>query len=112
MDGSYLLTNSIVDLFVSSTLHFGVYIITNSQNEVLYVGRSDTNLQRRIKDHIDEKSDYKNFYYEEATSEKDAYEKECYLWHKYTPRDNKIHPDVPSNSKNWKCPISTCQKHY
>ena len=112
MKGSYLLMDSIVDIFVPSTIHYGVYVITNSQNTILYVGRSDTNLQRRIKEHIGEKIDYNKFYYEEASSKKEAYEKECYLWHQYYPRDNDIHPDYPDDMRYLKCPVSTCKKHY
>ena len=56
--------------------------------------------------------DYKSFYYEEASFENEAYEKECILWHKYRPRDNDIHPDVPDNSKGLKCPIISCTRHY
>lgn len=112
MKDTLLLTGLVVDLFVPSSIQCGVYVIIDAQKRVLYVGRSDTNLQRRIKDHIGEKLDYHSFYYEETSSEKDAYEKECILWHKYNPRDNKIHPDHPDYSPHWKCPLVGCLKHY
>ena len=112
MKGSYLLVDSVVDIFVPFLMYYGVYVITNSQGTVLYVGRSDTNLQRRIKDHIREKTEYNKFYYEEATSKREAYEKECYLWHKYQPRDNDIHLDRPDDMRYLKCPVATCPKHY
>ena len=112
MKGPFLLNGIDVYFHVPLTIYFGVYVITNSQNKVLYVGRSDTNLQHRIKDHIGEKFDYHSFYYEEAYSRKDSYEKECYYWHKYLPRDNDIHPDHPDDMRYLKCPIETCSKHY
>ena len=66
MKGPFLLNEIDVYFRVPSTISYGTYIITNAQNQVLYVGRSDTNLQRRIKDHVREKGDYHSFYYEEA----------------------------------------------
>ncbi len=112
MKGSFLLQEKVVELYVPSSIRCGVYKIIDAQQRVLYIGRSDTNLQKRIKDHIREKFDYHSFYYEEASSEKDAYEKECILWHQYQPRDNKIHPDHPDFSPHWKCPVLSCIKHY
>ena len=112
MKGPFLLNNLEINNSVSDSLQYGVYVIVKLDDTIVYVGRSDTNLKRRIKEHVDEKADYKKFYYEEATSGKNAYEKECILWHQYQPRDNKIHPDHPDYSPHWKCPVAGCIKHY
>lgn len=112
MKGPFLLEEIDVYFLVPSTICCGVYLIVNAQDQVLYVGRSDTNLQRRIKSHIGEKGDYYRFYYEEAFSRKDSYEKECYFWHRYLPRDNDIHPDHPDDMRYLKCPVAGCHKHY
>ncbi len=111
MRGLYIFMDSVVTIYVPSSIHYGVYAITNSQGMILYVGRSDTNLQRRIKEHVGEKLDYTKFYYEEAASKKDAFEKECCLWHQYHPRDNDIHPDYPDDMRYLKCPVAGCSKH-
>ena len=73
---------------------------------VEYVGRADSDVKARVLQHIDE--DYERFKFSYATSPKDAFEKECKNYHDFGgdegKLDNKIHPDRPSNSKNWKCP--------
>ena len=72
---------------------------------VKYVGRADSDLNKRLKDHIGE--NYKYFKYSYATSPKAAFEKECENYHDFGENkklDNEIHPDRPSNSKDWSCP--------
>ena len=74
---------------------------------VCYVGRSDTDLKRRIKNHIGENPKYQYFKFSYATSAKDAYYKECNNWHDFGGPEgllnNSIHPDKPEGA-NWKCP--------
>jgi len=89
----------------------GAYIIVYTKEKtfyVLYVGRSDKDLNKRLKEHIDEKEKYKQFKYDYYDSAKAAYEKECKLWHDFGgpegKLDNKNHPDKPEGS-NWKCPV-------
>ena len=73
---------------------------------VCYVGRSDTDLKRRIKEHIGENPKYQFFKYSYASSSKDAYYKECNNWHDFGGPEgllnNSIHPDKPEGT-NWKC---------
>ena len=69
-----------------------------------YVGRADTDLNDRVKDHVDE--GYESFKYSYATSPKDAFEKKCENYHDFGENkslDNKIHPDRP-NGSSWECP--------
>lgn len=113
MCGPYEFTIEKIDKIISDN-KIGNYALGYVETDcfyVLYVGRSDTDLKDRIKQHIDEKENYKHFKYSYADSSKEAYEKECKNWHDFGGKtgklDNKIHPDNP-NDKNYKCPI--CEK--
>ena len=110
MSGSYELTIESIDDIIADN-KIGNYALGYTQNEtfyVLYVGRSDTDLKARLKQHIGEKSNYKRFKYSYASSIKEAYEKECKNWHDFGGEegklDNKIHPDNPNN-RDYECPI-------
>ena len=109
MQGPYLFTRGNVDYHISKT-HAGNYVLgirnKNGNFDVRYVGRSDTDVNDRIKDHLQEGYTYFMFCY--ASSPKDAFETECRQYHAFggnTRLDNDVHPDRPSNSKNWKCPV-------
>ena len=65
-----------------------------------YVGRSDTDLNKRLHDWIGK---YKYFKYAYCTSAKDAFEAECNLYHDHKPPDNSVHPARPEDA-GWKCP--------
>lgn len=78
------------------------YLNKNNEFVVQYVGRSDSDVRGRLLQHIDE--GYEAFKFSYATSPKAAFEKECKNYHDFEPRNNKIHPDRPSNSKSWKYP--------
>ncbi len=86
----------------------GVYVLDKNRSgsfQINFVGRANADLNDRLKQHIAE--GYKFFEFEYATSPKEAFEKECELYHdKGGPEgklDNKIHPDRPKNT-DWKCP--------
>ena len=71
---------------------------------VEYVGRSDTDLNKRLKDWTDSK--YELFKYSYATTAKTAFTKECNNFHDFggtKKLDNAIHQDRPDKS-NWECP--------
>lgn len=75
---------------------------------VQYVGRSDTDLARRLGEHADEAA-YMRFKYGFLGSSLEAFQKESFLFHEYGEEkilDNKVHPRRPINS-SWKCPF--CQ---
>jgi hypothetical protein len=93
-----------VDSYVSSPSP-GVYILSKDARTAAYVGRSDTDVGSRIKQYVTE--GYTHFWFEYATSPRDAYLKECEYYHKYNPPDNKNHPAVPFGT-NWRCPIIGC----
>lgn len=70
-----------------------------------YVGRSDSDISKRLLQHVNDGL-YKSFKYSYETSPKAAFEKECVNYHDFIKQlDNKIHPDRPDNSKSWKCPV-------
>jgi hypothetical protein len=64
------------------------------------IGRSDGDLNERLKDYVGLYPYFKADYF---PSPKAAFEKECWLFHDFKPRDNTLHPDRPAGS-NWSCP--------
>lgn len=105
--GPYELTSNKVDAVVADK-SIGAYALGTVKNGVFYiyyVGRSDQDLNKRLKQHVGNYDDFKFEYYDSA---KAAFEKECHLYHDFKPRDNDIHPRRPTGS-NWKCPV--CE-HY
>ena len=107
MNGPYELTRSKINEVVTRTSP-GNYALgyVNSENTfiVQYVGRSDSDVASRLRQHVGEK--YKRFKYSYATSPKAAFEKECINYHDFGGSQslhNKIHPDRPAGS-GWKCP--------
>lgn len=95
-----------VDSYVTRTSR-GVYILSRDGKTVDYVGRSDTDVSSRIKQSASEEYGYTYFWFEYATSPRDAYYKECEYYHKYDPPDNTNHPGIPFGT-NWRCPIIGC----
>lgn len=108
MEGAFPFTSREVDLRI--TRHqVGNYALGYLDEQgvfcVQYVGRSDTDVNTRIKDHL--KEGYRHFKFSYATSPKAAFEKECQNYHDFggSSLDNNIHPDLPDKSKDWKCPV-------
>jgi len=69
---------------------------------IFYIGRSDNDLAGRLQQHVTEH--YPQFMHAFYTSTKLAFEKECHLYHDFSPTDNKIHPARPYREK-WSCPV-------
>src|SRR5690348_10484077 len=67
-----------------------------------YVGRSDEDLAGRLRQHAPER--YPQFHFVYLHTAKEAFEKECQLYHDFTPPDNKVHPATPRFSI-LACPI-------
>lgn len=84
----------------------GAYMLANTfSGPIRYVGRSDTNLRSRLEDW---KEKYNFYQFTSCSNAKEAFEKECQLWHEHgSTLDNKIHPDKPTGS-GLACPI--CKK--
>ena len=82
----------------------GAYALGRSKEDTFhinYVGRSDSDVASRLRDHVGKQSQFKYEYY---ASEKAAFEKECRLYHDFYPPGNKNHPGRPAGS-GWKCPM-------
>jgi hypothetical protein len=106
MKGPYKLSVQNIDRAVSR-ISPGNYALGYSSDDkfiVKYIGRSDSDVNQRLKQHVDE---YSSFKYSYASSPYDAFKKECVNYHDFGEAkklDNKNHPDRPDGS-GWKCPI-------
>lgn len=101
--GPFALSDRAIDQEVSPGRP-GAYVLEESSDlfnfRVVYVGRSDTNVNNQLHVHV---GSYKRFRYEYCPSAQAAFEKECALYHDFEPRDNPIHPRRPAGT-DWKCP--------
>ena len=101
--GSFPLTEEGISSNVGSVSP-GAYALGSRKGStfhISYVGRADSDVARRLRDHI---GNYERFKYEYYGSPKAAFEKECHLYHDINPPENAIHPDRPDGS-NWTCPV-------
>lgn len=110
MNGHYALNEQMVKTYVQSN-RIGNYALGEVREDglfyILYVGRSDTDLQTEI---ISRATDYPrctHFMFSYAFSVRAAYEKECTNYHDCGGTINllnKIHPDRP-NGTDYHCPV-------
>ncbi len=106
MKGLFNLTSREIDSQVTKTSpgNYALGRVSENKFYVYYVGRSDTDLNGRLKDWVDE---YDMFRFSYAKSPKAAFEKECQNYHDFgeiDKLDNKNHPQKPDNT-NRKCPV-------
>lgn len=102
----YTFTNEEIDKAISKKKSLGVYVLDRGKAtddfKIYYVGRADKQpLVNRLKDYVGTK--YKWFRFDYATSPKNAFDKECEIYHDHKPPDNKKHPERPDGT-NWQCP--------
>ena len=100
--GSFPLTAESIDKEVKP-ISGGVYALGNLNGDkfqTLFIGRSDGNLNKKLKGHVGQFTRFKFEHYDDA---KTAFDKECELYHFLKPRANKDHPHPPPTQK-WKCP--------
>jgi hypothetical protein len=101
--GPYKLDNDTIDKEVTKK-SAGAYALGYLQEDTFipkYVGRSDEDVNDRLKDWVGK---YKYFKFEYYGSPKSAFEKECNLYHDWKAQlDNKCHPDRPDDT-TWQCP--------
>lgn len=121
MNGPFDFNNESIDNTVTDA-SVGNYALgtvdKNTDNfHVTFVGRSDSDLKDKLKQHLNEtkntgsRFETKNtsFKYSYAVSPKDAFEKECSNYHDFVMSkklSNKTHPEKPDDM-DWKCPICT-----
>lgn len=100
---AYPLSKSQIDKVVSETSP-GAYALGETRDGtfyISYVGRSDDDVNDRLKDHVGKHKEFKYRYYSTVEA---AFEKECRLYHDFEPPENKVHPARPAG-KDWKCPV-------
>jgi hypothetical protein len=103
MEGPFSLTNESIDRAVTRTSP-GNYILSRDGRHANYVGRSDIDLNARLKKWVS--NSYRWFWGEYASSGYAAFVRECELYHSYSGIDNQIHPQRPTGTP-WKCPRCT-----
>lgn len=110
LDGPYKLDAATITKQVSKT-SAGAYALGRLENQTFYVdyvGRSDTDIVKRLNDHARD-AKYPQFKFSYFSSAKAAFEKECALFHDFggtKTLDNDVHPARPANS-GWSCPACT-----
>lgn len=108
MNGPYKLDTKTIEEQVTKTSS-GNYALgrkkKNGKFGIGYVGRSDTDVKKRLKRWVSDKI-RPLFKFSYATSPKAAFEKECQNYHDFKPPENDVHPQRPDNT-NWKCPHCT-----
>lgn len=109
MNGPHELTPQKIDGAVTQTSpgNYALGYVSDSTFYVLYVGRSDDDVNSRLKSWVGENNKYKLFKFSYATSPKAAFEKECKNYHDFggsEKLDNKQHPERPDGT-NWECPV-------
>lgn len=108
MEGPYELTTDMIDECVTrkSCGNYALGVVSNSSFSVRYVGRSDDDLNARLKSWVAKSSRYSHFKFSYASSPKEAFEKECRNYHDFDSGklDNEKHPERPDNT-DWKCPV-------
>lgn len=106
---SYVLNPDEIDKFVEVG-SIGNYALGYRDLEgtfiVRYVGRSDTDLNSRLKDHVNEDPEYRRFKFVTFDSAVDAYKLECQNYHDFDNLKNEYHPRKPDGMENKVfCPV-------
>ena len=104
----YQLNNENIDKYVKDK-SIGNYLLGYKSNQkfmVEYVGRSDTNLNSRLKDWVDK--GYKEFRFLYAKDDVAAYYEECCNFHDFKNDINQNHPAKPKGNDKVKCPVPYC----
>ena len=107
MKGPYPFNEDFIDdkVFLKTQGNYALGVIENGLFSVRYVGRSDTDLNRRLKEQIGKP--YTHFMHSYPTAVVYTYEKECMNFHDYGGTgylDNEIHPDKPEGYHHLQCP--------
>src|SRR3954469_20141965 len=104
LNGPFALQAAEIDKEISRK-SAGVYILDRSHEDgpfhISYVGRSDTDLAARLREHGEK---YKRFKFEFHATPEEAFARECALYHQYNPPSTIAHPPRPIGSK-WKCAL-------
>ena len=107
--GAYALTERKIDEYVSADIGaYALGFVNAGQFHVRYVGRSDDDLNGRLKYWIGSYSAFKYGHFERV---EDAFAKECQMFHDFGgdrgKLDNDIHPARPKGVR-CDCPVTIC----
>jgi hypothetical protein len=82
----------------------GVYALGSNDPsgnfQVKHVGRADSDIRAKLRDCIGSDIMFKFCFFSSARA---AFQKECELFHDFSPPGNRIHPGRPRGT-NWECP--------
>ena len=67
---------------------------------IMYVGSAGEDLKAKLREHIGTASQFKFRHFAE---QRQAFEKECEMFHQFQPTGNFLHPSRPRGS-DWTCP--------
>ena len=106
LKGPYVLGKPEIDEAVGQQSP-GAYALDQSHDSgpfrITYVGRSDTDVNARLQEHVGK---YKRFKFEYYATAEEAYKKECELYHDFNPPARIAHPARTDKTK-WTCPRCT-----
>jgi hypothetical protein len=117
MGEKHKLLDKIVSVIVPDSVKgnyaFGYINEINDAFVVKYVGRSDSDLKKEIKQQMKthRAKGCTHFKYSIAKSVKEAFEKECKNYHDFGESEclyNDIHPAKPAGTE-YKCPVEGCE---
>jgi hypothetical protein len=101
--GPYRLTFDDINTAVNQT-YPGVFALGHLDRDgrfcVTRVGRSDQDVGAALRDFIGSENYFK---FDILSTGRAAFEKECTLYHDFSPRGNRVHPQRPTDS-DWTCP--------
>ncbi len=107
MQGAFDLCNATINELITEACegNYALGVMNEKTNKfiVKYVGRSETDLNARLKQHVGK---YPKFKFSYARSAKEAFEKVCKNFHDFGGSKklvNSIHPTRPADV-DWKCP--------
>ena len=109
--GPYPLTEEAIQKFVTDAKDWSsasVYALGPVREKHFYirrVGHAEGNLAEVLKKYLGQ---YVAFRFKFFRSTRTAYNKECYLYHDFKPKDNEEHPVKPKNTK-FTCPVASCE---
>ena len=101
--GPFQLTQQAIDAHLQANSP-GVYALGATRNNlfiVSYIGRADADLKTNLRDHVP--GPYSQFKFTYAMSDRDAFLKECEIYHEYVGLDNRKHP-CPPRGVDLRCP--------
>ncbi|MBU1045144.1 MAG: hypothetical protein KJ915_12190 [Candidatus Omnitrophica bacterium] len=108
MDGPYLLIPDKIDEVVPFRTPgaFALGYISDVDFVVIYIGRSDVNLNNELKDWVFRKSDCLFFKYSVTKNAQEAFQKECTAYHDFGGINLKSekHPERMAEM-DWRCPV-------